>query len=342
MENNPILERAKEDLKDIEKKLWIQAYVSRKENPLIDLIASGLLFICSYIALYRYFTKGSPFSFWVHAVAFIGITVCLVIAHCCLNGPLTRKAETLCPITTSDFNTVEINSIESLSKITSRNRFGKFKVYYAGPLTAFFSIVEWIVCYCLLSHLSATSMSYGGILYLVVMCITTSTWFFFVTLLAGQSLLLPLSQEVKTALRKYQKEKKQEAKRLRLAEMEKAKWEQEEKARQKATMEAEATAKAEELQKAEEERRKTENSPALYRDLPIYQQYREEARRRYIGYSSSGSYNRTLTYVEKNEYINRNFSGMYSYSAIETIENDPNLSPSQKEDLKTFLMIYGD
>ncbi len=41
-------------------------------------------------------------------------------------------------------------------------------------------------------------------------------------------------------------------------------------------------------------------------------------------------------------YIRDNCHGMYSWGGIQTIENDPNLTPSQKEELKDYLKIYGD
>ena len=343
--SNEILAKAKSDLTNIERKLWIQAYVSRKENPLIDLIGSVLLFGCSYLALHRYFTEGTPFSFWVHAAAFVGITLCISIAHRCLNKQLTCKAERICPITASQFNPEEISDLSQLDKVTSHGYFEKGKTYYAGPLTALVSIVAWIFSFLWFTKFQNLSTPSDCILYLIAMCIATSIWFFMTGLLAGQSLELPLSPEVRSALRKYRKEKKEEAERVHLAELEKAKAEQEEKARAeaKAKAEAEAKAKAEAEQKEKEAASSNQASaPALYRDLPFYQQCREAARIRYGGSPSPSKYNRTLTYAEKVDYINRKCCGMYSYHGIETIEKDPDLTPSQKEDLKRFLMVYGD
>lgn len=334
MENNPILKRAKEDLKDIEKKIWIQAYVSKKENPLIDLIASVLIFACSFVALYRYFTMGAPIPFWIHAVAFIVITICLVITHRSLNGPLTRKAEALCPITVSDFNIEEINSMEALLEFTSRNHFGKFKPYYAGPLSALISIIAWIFSFLYFSKFANLTVPSGCILYLVMMCIITSSWFFFVGFGVGQSLLLPLSREVKTALRDYRSKKKQE-------KAEAIKREQREKTISEAELKKQAKT-AETQPKVEDEQEQVpKNFPAFYRDLPIYKQYLEEARIR----SGTASYTNNgcpLSYAQKMDYINDHFSGLYSYHAIESIENDPNLTLAQKEDLKVFLKVYGD
>lgn len=60
-------------------------------------------------------------------------------------------------------------------------------------------------------------------------------------------------------------------------------------------------------------------------------------------YSSSSSYTHIpLTFDQKLDYINKHFDGYYSFAAIEYIENDPTLSPSDKEDLKIFLRAYGD
>lgn len=58
------------------------------------------------------------------------------------------------------------------------------------------------------------------------------------------------------------------------------------------------------------------------------------------GYSTVN--NNTMSRAEKQEYIDKNCHGMFSYTGIETIDNDPNLTPSQKEDLKTHLKIWGD
>lgn len=60
--------------------------------------------------------------------------------------------------------------------------------------------------------------------------------------------------------------------------------------------------------------------------------------------SYSGSYSSPppMTRAEKQQYIDQYCHGMFSYSGIETIENDPNLTASQKEDLKMHLKIWGD
>lgn len=61
------------------------------------------------------------------------------------------------------------------------------------------------------------------------------------------------------------------------------------------------------------------------------------------GYSGSSSSTSTpMSYGEKEDYITRNCLAMFSYNGIQTIENDPDLSASQKEDLKRHLMIFGD
>lgn len=52
--------------------------------------------------------------------------------------------------------------------------------------------------------------------------------------------------------------------------------------------------------------------------------------------------NGSLSSAEKLSYINNKCHGVWSGSSIETIENDPNLTPSQKEEMKTALRIYGD
>ena len=66
----------------------------------------------------------------------------------------------------------------------------------------------------------------------------------------------------------------------------------------------------------------------------------------YSGYSGySGSYSsagKPMSRAEMQSYIDQNCRGMFSYSGIETIENDSNLTASQKEDLKRHLMIWGD
>ena len=166
------------------------------------------------------------------------------------------------------------------------------------------------------------------------MCIITSSWFFFVGFGVGQSLLLPLSREVKTALRDYRSKKKQE-------KAEAIKREQREKALSEAELKKQAKT-AETQPKVEDEQEQVpKNFPAFYRDLPIYKQYLEEARIR-SGTASYTNNGRPLSYAQKMDYINDHFSGLYSYHAIESIENDPNLTLAQKEDLKIFLKVYGD
>lgn len=59
--------------------------------------------------------------------------------------------------------------------------------------------------------------------------------------------------------------------------------------------------------------------------------------------SSSSSYRAPgLSFAQKMDYINRNFGGVYSFSAIQYIESDPSLSPSEKEELIIFLRAYGE
>ena len=54
------------------------------------------------------------------------------------------------------------------------------------------------------------------------------------------------------------------------------------------------------------------------------------------------SSSRPMSFSEKEDYSRRRFGALYSYAAIEAIDSDPNLTPSQKEDLKHHLKYYGD
>lgn len=49
-----------------------------------------------------------------------------------------------------------------------------------------------------------------------------------------------------------------------------------------------------------------------------------------------------MSALDKHDYIQTHFGGEYSYGAIEAIDNDPTLTPSQKEDLKIHLRAWGD
>lgn len=60
------------------------------------------------------------------------------------------------------------------------------------------------------------------------------------------------------------------------------------------------------------------------------------------GYTDSYGNSRPLTFGEKCDYTDHLCGGLYTYGGIEKIENDPNLTPEQKEDLKRHYMIYGD
>ncbi len=313
MENKDILAKAKEDLKDIEKKIWIQSYVSRKENPLIDLICSAISFLCGYLAFHEYFTKGVPFPFWVHIVALIVATVCVAIAHCILNPCFTKKGEKRCPATLSKFDPEEITDMEQLIKVTTHGYFDLGKRYVVGILSPLLSVVSWIFSFYIFSGIAKLPVPSAGAAYLILMCIITFFWSFFTSILFSQSLLLPLSSEVKLALRTYE---------------------------QKLTPKKEDPHKDTPKQEPVVEPKKEETHTPLYRDLPLYQQYREEARMRYNG--SSINYNRKLTDTEKQAYIDNKFMGLYSYSAMETIDKDPSLTLAQKEDLKLYLKIHGD
>lgn len=62
----------------------------------------------------------------------------------------------------------------------------------------------------------------------------------------------------------------------------------------------------------------------------------------YSGYTDSYGTSRPLTFQEKCDYTDHLCGGLYTYGGIEKIENDPYLTPEQKEDLKRHYMIYGD
>ncbi len=101
--------------------------------------------------------------------------------------------------------------------------------------------------------------------------------------------------------------------------------------------------KAEEAAKIQQEKKKNKSQTSSFsnRDLPIYKHYYEQAQIR----SGSASYRnngKSLSHADKMDYIDKNCSGTFSFSGIETIEKDPSLTYSQKEDLKSFLKIYGD
>ncbi len=76
------------------------------------------------------------------------------------------------------------------------------------------------------------------------------------------------------------------------------------------------------------------------------QKAKEQSRNTTTSYSGSysGTYSSPppMTRAEKQQYIDQHCHGMFSYGGIETIENDPNLTASQKEDLKMHLKIWGD
>ena len=58
--------------------------------------------------------------------------------------------------------------------------------------------------------------------------------------------------------------------------------------------------------------------------------------------SDYGVYSPTMSDVDKWNYIQNNCSGEFSYGAMNRIDNDPTLTYTQKEDLKRYLMVYGD
>lgn len=52
-------------------------------------------------------------------------------------------------------------------------------------------------------------------------------------------------------------------------------------------------------------------------------------------------YDHEFTDQEKQEYINKNCNGWWSGNGIAYIQNDPNLTYSQKEEMQAYLRIYG-
>ena len=56
--------------------------------------------------------------------------------------------------------------------------------------------------------------------------------------------------------------------------------------------------------------------------------------------SPSGPY--PMSHADKHDYIQTHFDGEYSHGAIQRIDNDPTLTPAQKEELKIHLRAWGD
>ena len=54
------------------------------------------------------------------------------------------------------------------------------------------------------------------------------------------------------------------------------------------------------------------------------------------------SYVPTMSHADKATYIQNHCGGEYSYGAIDRIDNDPTLTPAQKEELKIHLRAWGD
>lgn len=75
-------------------------------------------------------------------------------------------------------------------------------------------------------------------------------------------------------------------------------------------------------------------------------EYKSEYQPVSVGSSSHRDYptgsNGSLSFSEKEAYILHNCHSAYSTSAMDKIENDPNLTASQKAELKNHLFYYGD
>lgn len=237
------LTKAQKEISQLDRNIWIQDYVSRRENPVILILFSALLAAGSYFSFQRYFTEGSTYSFWIHLIAPIAMLIVMGIIHSILKRIFTKSAQRRCPVTAKPFDESEVPDADAL--------LAQYKEIQNLPDKGFdmakFMLLPQIIlvlCFGYFAWLQHLPIPGGCIFYLIVMCVLFFFVYAIMVVSCTQAISLPVSQDVKDGFAAYEKEIAQQAEELRQ--------EQERLEQQKALAAQEAANKAKRAEEANE------------------------------------------------------------------------------------------
>ena len=203
--------QAKKEFSAVEQNIWLQEYVSRRENPIILILYFLSTSICSFVFFRKYFTTGSAYSLWFHVGALIAFLIVFVIIHSILNSIFRKKAMKFCPVEASPYDaeipsdiTAQVAEEDAMLVEYERLKKLDYKGLDVSPYVFLASII-FISAFGYFAWIQQSPIPKGCVLYLVVMCVAFTIYSSVIFALSCQLVGVPLSYEVKESLERTQK-----------------------------------------------------------------------------------------------------------------------------------------
>lgn len=195
--------QAQKEFAEIERNIWIQEYVSRRENPVILTLYYLTLAICYFFSFRTYFTTGNTYSFLIHLAAFVALPIVFAILHSILNRIFKKPANRLCPVEAAPFDAANVPDSDALIERYNQMKKRRTKGFNNSNLV-FLAPVILVLCYGYFAWLQQLPIPSGCVDYLVWQCVLIFFYGSAVAGLSSQSLDLPLSDAVKKELQLYE------------------------------------------------------------------------------------------------------------------------------------------
>ncbi|MBQ6849211.1 MAG: hypothetical protein IJN76_04050 [Clostridia bacterium] len=205
--------QAKKELASVERNTWIQAYISRRENPIILVLYFLTVSIGSFVFFEKYFATGIHFSIGLHLVVLVAFPIVLRITRSILNALFRKKAMRCCPVESpSDeidvqlYNNTKAYLAETKAMLAEYNRLKGLT--YPGLSLIPYSLltpVIFLLWFGYFAWFQQLAIPEGCVLYLVILSIVFLLYSPFVVAVSSQLLDIPLSYEVKESLEKLEK-----------------------------------------------------------------------------------------------------------------------------------------
>jgi hypothetical protein len=238
-----MLDKARKEISEAHRNIWIQEYVSRRENPVIAIVYFLLLGGAAYFSFQKYFAQGSTYNFWQHLLALIALRVILGTVHSVLNAIFKKAAGRRCPVEVQTLNPEALPDEDALLSEYKQLQNYQAKGFNASSFSLLAPVII-VLAYGYFAWFLKLSVPTGCVTYLVWMCVLLFFYGCIVVICASQSLTLPLSTPVTNWLQNYEKEEQ--------ARMERERIEQEEQALREEQRAKAAAERAKEVQKSEE------------------------------------------------------------------------------------------
>lgn len=210
--NQTILTQTQKEFSEAERNIWIQEYVSRRENPIILVLYFILLATGAFFMFQNPFVNGSYFSFWMHLVGAVAIPIVLGIVHGILNAVFKKGSVRRCPLEATTVDAEALPDTNAMLAEYKRLKDHKSTGYDPSTAATLLSPVILILCFGYFAWLQKLPIPDGSILYLVILCVVSLVYGLFTIVATSQTLSLPLSSEVMNAITAYEKENEQRIK----------------------------------------------------------------------------------------------------------------------------------